>query len=290
MNPYLRVIQPIRPSTFFYAKEMLEGNWPEMEPKSGTRPTPHVELLEEDPIGPKKPTAKAIIGLFFDNELTAKAITRKWLLVDNHFFLYGSYSQAGAISPHQHEPPKGGEWQWEEGWHWWEHEDTTNEVLDMWTDIGNMLVDEIDAWEPPPPTSIESANQPIRSALTRSTESFVVDLPDQLAYLPPEDKGIEFRNPENRSIGIVYAIWTAPFPGRKAPFPIFALQHERVDRSGSTIHRTESQTLYFDAEEAVLAAVVALERYTKITFPADYNLLPTMNRLENEVESVLHGD
>ena len=304
MNPYLRVIQPIRPSTFFFAKEILEGTWPEMEPESSTRPSPHAELLEEEPIDPEPKSisertrassdilmATATIGLFFGDELIAKAVAPKWLMADNHFFRYGTYKEAVILFPSPDEPRtrvhyrNPGDWWWEgvqssESF-WWK-EAPTAEAIDMWNAIEEEIVDEINAWEPPPPTNMESATPAIIGALSRTTQSQSFKVLDPRLY---------------SGVGIVYAIWSAPFPGREAPFPIFAIRRERKHpqppAAAFGVDPSAAHTpwrLYFNADEVVIAAVAALETEAGITFPENYDPQSTINRLESEVQSVLHGD
>ncbi len=311
MNPYLRVIQPIRPSTFFFAKEILEGTWPEMEPVSSTRPLPHVKLLKEQPIEGELPhaiggegvlttsdilTALATIGLFFDNELLAKVQAAKWLMVDNHFFRYGNYREAvitppgatdaGVPRPKPREPIFKPQWWWEGASPliWWKEETSVEEAVDMWIDIENKIVDEINAWEPPPPTSLEQATEPILMALGKVTESFLIPHPSS------ESVEWSYRG------GIVYAIWTDPFPGRESPFPIFAVREEREAGSGlGVIHSPTKPTLYFSAKAAVVAALRVLWDYTGTTinasgfWPEDFDPQPIIDRLESEVQTLMEG-
>ncbi len=98
MNPYLRVKQSVRPTAYLYAEHILQGDWPEMEPTSNTKPLIHIKILRESPIGGVKnrPYAEAIIGIFFGDELISEHSAQKWLRVIDHIFEYTISPAAGA--------------------------------------------------------------------------------------------------------------------------------------------------------------------------------------------------
>ncbi len=271
MNPYLRIDQPIRPSAFFYARQILQAKWPEMEPVSSMRPIPRAEVLEAEPIGWEGSagtnllTALATIGLFFDDELIAKAVAAKWLMADDHFFRYGSYKEAveRKAPETKREEGKGFRWEGSEGF-WW-REDPTDAVLDMWINIEQRIIEAADAWEPPAPTSVESATPVILDALHRqpSIASFSVPHPSY----------------RSSGVGITYGIWTDPFPRREPPFPIFAVRREEA-----TSDETHP-TLYFKADEAVLSAYAMISE--RIAFPKDFSVQPAINTLQRLVQTLI---
>ena len=94
MNPYLRIKQPIRATTYFFAEDVLEGKWPEMEPTSSRMPTPRIELSQEFPIGSEHPLFKAlaVFKIYIGDELLGSIRAPKAITINKHgVFRYHSY-------------------------------------------------------------------------------------------------------------------------------------------------------------------------------------------------------
>ncbi len=162
MNPYLRIKQRIRPTAYLYAQHYLEGEWPEMEPESSTKPTLRVEILGESPIGKSdiynEYNVEATIGIFFDDELFTKLLAQKWLRVRRDQVLeYGSFNRALHLMGNPRIEPR------------------TRDVY-PWLELAPGLQDALDdvyeKWYPKPPTSLaaikpallEAFGSPLRSA------------------------------------------------------------------------------------------------------------------------------
>ncbi len=276
MNPYLRIHQPIRPSTYFYAKEILQGEWPEMESVSSTTPIPHAEILEEEPISEKRRhegepySALATIGLFFGDDFIEKAQAYKWLMVANRFFRYVTFDEV--INHQEAQNPL---YSWEKGYaagFWW-----TDVTDDLWESIDQMMDEEVKAWEPPPPTSEKSAEAAIVNALRRQpkSEAFTVPSPDP--------------NIPNSGVQITYAIWTTPFPGKRPPFPIFAI---RRDTARQDPHHDMPEMLgliSFEAEHVVNVAYSMIDNESSLAFPENFNPQPVRDNLKREVQRLLRS-
>ena len=204
MNPYLRLQKLPRPTAFYYAKQVLEGAWPETQAFSSIKPTVSVQILQEWPIGdapdqfiesvlshtatgPSKlpPGAVALMGVFLDNELVAQLPATKFLFLGEDLTFY--YNWMKTTVNQESDVMLGtrpttiikGLPRVNFGMSASTNEDVVHLISpilfqpiielmgdgELAYDIGNKIGKAYKKWQPPPPTSLEKAAAAISTAI-----------------------------------------------------------------------------------------------------------------------------